>query len=126
MDWKYSRNAIFVTLGWISLGLGVIGIPLPILPTVPFVILAAFFFSKGSKKLHLWLLSQPYLGKMVQDWEESGVIRPRAKVVSTTMIVALFSYTLVFVQVIVLIKLVVATIGITVLTFIWTRPSKSN
>ncbi|MCH7909810.1 MAG: YbaN family protein [Candidatus Hydrogenedentes bacterium] len=115
---------MYVILGYISLALGIIGMPLPILPTVPFVLLAAYFFSKGSPRLHHWLVSHPYLGKMISDWERNGVISMRAKLLSTAMMVVLFSITLIFVEVSFVIKAIVSMIGVSVLFFIWTRPSE--
>lgn len=119
-----SKEKIYVLLGYISLAFGVVGIPLPILPTVPFVLLSAYFFSKGSPRLHNWLVSHPYLGKMILDWERNGVISMRAKLLSTTMMVILFSITLTFVKVSLIIKSIVSVIGVSVLFFIWTRPSE--
>lgn len=116
----------FVLGGWISLVLGLIGAFLPVLPTTPFVILAAFLFSKGSPRLHRWLITRPYLGKMILEWERHRVIRMRAKVMSTAIIIPLFTYTLVFVQVHAAIKVIVAVIGVAVLTFIWTRASQPS
>lgn len=117
-----SRRILFLALGWISLLLGFIGVFLPILPTTPFAILAAYFFSKGSDRMYAWLLRQPALGPLILDWNAHGAIRRRAKILATSMIVPLFTYTLVFVNVVVAIKLVVLSIGIAVLAFIWTRP----
>lgn len=51
------KKIVFVTLGCISLALGVVGIVLPILPTVPFFLLTAFCFAKSSERLHSWFLS---------------------------------------------------------------------
>lgn len=114
---------LWITAGWLSIALGVLGIFLPLLPTTPFMILAAFCFSKGSQRLHAWLLSRPRLGPMIRDWEEHGIIRPKAKRSATVAMVIVFGATLAFVQVHWGIKLVVAAIGVSVMTFIWTRPS---
>lgn len=118
------KKIVFLFLGWLSLFLGVIGIFLPILPTTPFALLAAYFFSKSSERLHEWLISQRTLGPMIVTWQRYGVIRPRAKWLATILMTLLFSYTLIFVQVTLWIKLIVATTGVSVLTFIWTRPSQ--
>ena len=114
---------VLITLGWISIGLGIVGIFLPLLPTTPFLILAAFFFSKGSDRLHHWLLNQPRFGTVIRDWEERGVIRPQAKKKAVLAILVVFSLTLLFVRVSLAIKAIVALIGLTVLVFILTRPS---
>ena len=118
------RSKIYVIFGYISLAFGIIGIPIPILPTVPFLLLSAYFFSKGSPRLHYWLVSHPYLGKMILDWEKNGVISLRAKLLSTIMMVVLFSITLIFMKVSLIIKSIVSMIGVSVLIFIWTRPSE--
>lgn len=112
-----------LTLGWISFCLGIIGIFLPLLPTTPFILLAAYLFSKSSLRLHSWLKESKTLGPLITDWEKYRSISKKAKVVSTLMIVPLFCYTLIFVKVIMSIKIIVAFSGIAVLTFIWTRPS---
>jgi len=119
-----SKNFVFVVLGWLCIALAIVGIPLPILPTTPFVLLAAFFFAKGSEKLHKRLLAHRLFGPIIMDWESSGIIRLKAKIISTILIVPLFTYTLVFVPVALPIRLVVLASGIGVLWFIWSRPSR--
>jgi uncharacterized membrane protein YbaN (DUF454 family) len=114
---------ILMTLAWISLGLGVLGIFLPILPTTPFAILSGYLFSKSSPRLHKWLLEKPVLGEVIIQWERHGIIKLRAKILSTLLIVPLFSYTLTSIDTILSIKVTVLLIGLAVLTFIWTRPS---
>ncbi len=121
---KQTKNIVFIVLGSLCLVIGIIGIFLPLLPTTPLAILAAYFYSKGSPRLHRWLLGTKTLGPLIQDWENHGVIRPGAKVLSTVMIVVLFSFTVVFVDVSVYIKAVVVLIGVGVLAFILSRPSR--
>jgi uncharacterized membrane protein YbaN (DUF454 family) len=76
----------WITAGWFWIAVGFVGIFLPVLPTTPFLILAAFCFSKGSPKLHGWLLSHPRLGPPLQDWEKRGVIRLPIKILATFMV----------------------------------------
>ncbi len=120
-----STKIVFLILGWISIGLAVLGVFLPLLPTTPFVLLAAFLFSRGSTRYHEWLLSHKTFGPLISDWQHGGVIRFRAKVWSTAMIIPLFSYTLYFVNVVLSVKIIVGIIGIFVLAFIWSRPSNA-
>lgn len=123
---RSSKNLVYIALGWVCLALGTVGIFLPLLPTTPFVLLAAFFFSKGSEKLYHWLLRQPTLGPLIIDWQRDGVIKIRAKLLSTALIIPLFAYTLVSVEVGNGIKAMVGAIGVAVLCFIWSRPSQSR
>lgn len=120
---KSVTRILFLTGGWLSLILGAIGVFLPILPTTPFLILAAFCFSRSSRRVHQWLLSQKLFGPLIQAWEEHGVIPFRAKCLSTTMMLLLISYPMLFMQIPVLGKTLMGLSIVCVLIYIWTRPS---
>jgi hypothetical protein len=115
---------MFIGLGHLSLFVGFIGVFLPLLPTTPLVILAAFCYSKGSERLHQWILQQRTFGPLVREWRAHGVIRPRAKALSTALMLLTFSYPLVFGDLHWAIKLLVAAIGLSTLSFILSRPSR--
>ena len=74
--------------GFISLGLGIIGIPLPLLPTTPFILLAAFCFARSSPQLQMWLETHPRFGPMIVNWREKGAISKRAKSYSVAVMIA--------------------------------------
>ena len=65
MTWK---RITYVALGMLMVALGVAGILLPLLPTTPFLLLAAFLFAKGSSRWHAWLLNHRYLSPYVHAW----------------------------------------------------------
>lgn len=71
--------------GFLALGLGLIGVITPVLPTVPFVLLAAWCFSKGSARWEAWLLAHPRWGPMVRDWRERHAVPRRAKWLAWSM-----------------------------------------
>lgn len=73
-------KALYVAGGTISLITGVIGIFLPVLPTVPFILLAAAFYFKGSKRMYNLLMKNRYFGKYIRFYKRGGVISPRLKV----------------------------------------------
>lgn len=70
---------IWLVCGAISLSTGVIGIVLPVLPTTPFVLLAAYCFARGSERYEQWLLNHPRFGPMVRDWRANRAVPLRAK-----------------------------------------------
>lgn len=77
-------------LGGVSLFLGAIGVVLPLLPTTPFVILAAFAFAKSAPRLHKKLLQSPTFGPLITRWAEKGAIAPRHKAMAVGMMAAAF------------------------------------
>jgi len=115
---------MWLVLGWTFVGLGLVGLLVPVLPTVPFLIVAAYCFEKGSPRLHAWLLNHKRLGPPLRDWQESRVIRLRAKVLATFCILSSLVYLVVFRDVHVLIKVLAAIIMLSANLFIlWQKDS---
>jgi hypothetical protein len=73
------RRLLFLCLGFASVALGTAGIFLPLLPTVPFMLLAAFFFARSSPRLEARILDHPRFGPHVRAWRERGAISPAGK-----------------------------------------------
>lgn len=119
---KNIKRNVYASLGFVSVALGVIGIVLPVVPTVPFAILAAFFFSKSSPRMHQWVLNLPKIGQSVRDWDESGVIKPKAKLLCVLGI-ALFLGSSIYFAPYLYLKISLVVIGLAVLTFVLSRPS---
>ena len=70
---------VYLTIGFISLGLGIIGIPLPILPTTPFLLLAMACFAKSSKRFEKWLYQTKLYQTYVADYRETKSIAKERK-----------------------------------------------
>lgn len=82
---KVLRTSIFIS-GCISVALGVIGIFLPLLPTTPFVLLAAWCFLRSSEKAHTWIYAHPVFGKALTEWDKNRAIAPATKAVAVSTI----------------------------------------
>ena len=81
-------------IGIIAVGLGVLGIFLPLLPTTPFVLLASACFARGSTRLHNWLRTNPMFGTYLADWEDGKGIPARAKAIIVVMMWASLAYSM--------------------------------
>ena len=111
----------WLSLGLLSLGLGILGVALPLLPTVPFVLLSAFCFSRSSQRLHNWLINHPSFGPAIVDWRERRAISKKAKCLATASLMIVFAVSLIM-QLRIELLLLQAVILSGVLVFMWTRP----
>jgi len=85
------KRIALIFVGWTCVVLGLIGIVLPVLPTTPFLLLAATCFAKSSKRFHYWLLNSPLFGPIIRDWQEKRYIKKKVKVWALFVIVVTFS-----------------------------------
>jgi hypothetical protein len=115
-------RVVWAFCGVLSVCFGALGAFLPLLPTVPFMLLAAFCFARSSPQLHDWLLSHPVFGPPIMDWQERGAISRRGKIAATVSIAAVFAVSLAL-GVPLFVLGVQAAVLAGVLTFIWTRPA---
>jgi len=81
----------WLVVGLVALVLGAIGIALPLLPTTPFILLAAFAFARSSDRLHEWLITHDVFGSLIDNWHRYGAISKRAKVVSVISMAAVLA-----------------------------------
>lgn len=86
----------YILLGWSAVALGLLGVALPVLPTTPFLLVAAFAFGKSSPRARAWLIEHAHFGPAIQDWEERGAISRRAKTLAVSMMTVVFVASLVF------------------------------
>ncbi len=73
-------------LAYLFLALGLVGIIIPGLPTVPFLLLTAWFAARGSERLHRWLYEHPHIGRLLIDWEQQGAISRRSKIIAAVLL----------------------------------------
>jgi uncharacterized membrane protein YbaN (DUF454 family) len=77
-----------MALGCFFVGLGAVGAVLPVLPTTPFLLVAAFFFLRSSPRLYYWLLRSPLFGPFLRDWHQHRGVRLRVKVSAVAVMLA--------------------------------------
>lgn len=73
------KRAFLLIIGLLSLGFGILGIFVPLLPTTPFLLLSAYCFFRSSQNLYKWLLANKFLGHYIHNYIENRAIEPRVK-----------------------------------------------
>lgn len=79
-------RGILVTVGIIAISVGAIGVFVPLLPTTPFLLLAAACFIRSSDRLYAWLIHHRWFGSYIRNYREHHAITLRAKIVSLTLL----------------------------------------
>ena len=113
-------------IGWISVILGVLGIFLPLLPTTPFLLLAAACFVRSSPRFYQWLVEHPKLGKYVLHYLNGEGIPMRAKIVAITMIWITMSISAWLVVPFIWGKIALLSIGLCVSIYIYRQPTAAS
>jgi uncharacterized membrane protein YbaN (DUF454 family) len=109
------KKALYIAGGSISLVLAVVGIFLPVLPTTPLLLLAAFCYLRSSQRLYQWLMRHPVLGRYIWQYMENGAISTRNKVSALIFLWAAILVAIYFVSALWLkALLLVIAIGVTV------------
>lgn len=105
------KNVILITIGSISVGLGVIGIFLPLLPTTPFLLVGAYCYFEGSPKLYTWLLSNRYLGEYIRNFREHKSIPLGTKIFALSTLWLTVGYCILFLIPLMLVKILLFIIA---------------
>jgi uncharacterized membrane protein YbaN (DUF454 family) len=92
-----NRRILYKAAGFILVGLGVLGIFLPLLPTTPLLLLAAACFSRSSERWHRWLLNHRTFGPIIKSWHANRCIPRRAKIISIALVILFGGWTVGFV-----------------------------
>jgi uncharacterized protein len=115
---------LYNVAGCICVALAILGLFLPLLPTTPFLLLAAYCFSRGSPRMHRWLLEHPRLGPIIHDWNEHRIVRPRMKLAASAAIVLLMAPALIFGNFSPVLKTASIIVGLAVIGMICRQPSR--
>lgn len=119
-------RGLFMALGTVALLLGVLGIFLPLLPTTPFVLLAAACYARGSHRFYNWLLAQRTFGPIVHEWQHHRSIPYRTKVTAVALMSLTLGTSIVFFIKPLWLKGVLAVIGIALAVWLYRMPSRDR
>ncbi|MBS4539393.1 YbaN family protein [Clostridium sp. D2Q-11] len=118
------KKILLIVLGSISLGLGVIGIFLPVIPTTPFLLLSLWLYMRSSKKLYNFVLTNKYLGPYVNDYISGKGIPIKAKKKAIFLIWLTIGFSTIFIIGKAILKVMLLSIATIVSAYIWTRKTR--
>lgn len=113
-----------LSIGIASLGLGILGIFLPLLPTTPFLLLSAICFSKASPRLHRWLIEHPKLGPSIVAWQTRRVIPLKAKLLATLLLLPTILFATAVGERPLWARAVMLSVAAGVMIFLWAQKSR--
>jgi len=112
------KKWFLIVIGSISLGLGVLGIFLPLLPTTVFLLIAAACYARSSKRLYEWLLAHKWFGSYIRNWREHKALTRRTKITILTILWGTLFISGFFAVELLIIRLILFVVGIGVTIFI--------
>jgi len=115
------QRFLLLSLGWLAIVLGTLGIVLPLLPTTPFVLLAAWCFARSSPRFHHWLLWRSPFGRYLRHWQRHRAMPLGAKGRAIVLIIITFAFSLWLVKLFWLRLLLLVLLAI-LLLFMWRIP----
>lgn len=110
------RRWVLICLGFLFVGLGTVGMFVPILPTTPFLLLAAFFFARSSERFYHWLMNHKLFGPYLRNYREHKAMTLRAKIITLSVMWLAIGYVVLFTDQSLLVDfiLVLIAVGVTV------------
>ncbi|MUK89790.1 DUF454 family protein [Ornithinibacillus sp. L9] len=108
---NYLKKILLIGSGSLSLGVGIVGIFLPLIPTTPLLLLAAACYIRSSERLYQWLINNKYFGPYIKNYREGKGIPLKAKVMGVTVLWVSMLYTIFFVIPLLFVKVVLALIA---------------
>ncbi|MEA5102650.1 DUF454 family protein [Pantoea sp. S18] len=115
------QRILLLSLGWLAIVLGTLGIVLPLLPTTPFVLLAAWCFARSSPRFHHWLLWKSPFGRYIRHWQQHRAMPPGAKIRAMLLIVITLSISIYLVNLL-WVRILLGAMLCMLLLFMWRIP----
>lgn len=120
-----ASRAVFTGLGGTCVGLAVLGVFLPLLPTTPFLLLAAACFARSSPAHYGRLLAHPRFGPLIRDWRAHGTIPRRAKILAVSLVIATFASSIAFGTSEAWLRALLGAIGAALVVYLVRLPTRS-
>lgn len=117
------KRMFLILFGTISLGIGCIGIIIPVLPTAPFLLLATACYLRGSERLHHWMINNSVFGGFIKNYMEGRGIKPRQKFITLAFLWMSITFSALFLIENFIISIMLFLIAIGVSVHILTLPS---
>jgi uncharacterized membrane protein YbaN (DUF454 family) len=119
-------RALFLMAGSICVALGVIGLFLPLLPTTPFLLLAAACYARGSRRFYDWLLANRTFGPLIHEWRTHRSIPYKTKLSAIALMSATLGISIVFFVRPLWLKLLLAAMGLALAVWMYRMPSRDR
>ena len=115
---------VFLAIGFICVGLGMLGVLLPLLPTTPFLLIALWAFSRSSRRFHHWLYTHPRFGPRLQEWHQYGSVPVKVKVSAITAMGVSFAFMAFIARVKWPVLVIAGAVMLIGATYVLSRPSR--
>lgn len=119
-------RAVYIGAGTLFLVLGIVGIFLPLLPTTPFVLLAAACYARGSRRFYDWLLANRTFGPMILEWRRHHSLPYRTKITSIALMSVTLGVSIVFFVESLQLKLLLVLVGLALAIWMYRIPSRDG
>jgi len=119
-------RVLFLSLGSLCVGLATIGLVLPLLPTTPFLLLAAACYARSSKRFYDWLLANRVFGPTIRQWQENRSVALRTKIVAISLLVITLGSSIVFFVPLWPVKILLLAVGVWVVQFLVRLPTSAT
>ncbi len=119
-------RALFIVAGSVCLGLGMLGLFLPLLPTTPFLLLAAGCYARGSRRFYDWLLANRTFGPLILEWRRHRSIPYRTKLSAIALMSLTMTISIVFFVPVLWVKLLLAAMGVGLALWMYRLPSRDR
>ncbi|MDO8558303.1 MAG: YbaN family protein [bacterium] len=117
---------IWTFFGTVFLLLGIVGVFLPLLPTIPFLLLTAYCWARGSPRLYNWLMQNRWFGRYIREWRDGRGISARSKALAVALIALSVGYSVLLPKLHLAVKLLHGSFVVLAGIYILTRPTRHD